>query len=362
MFVLFTLTLLALCKISISGMQISPNCSQPLGMEDGRISDSQISASSSYQHTLVGPAKGRLNSEVGGGAWCPRSVIGNRDGLKEYLEIDLLVDHLITSMVIQGRFANGLGQEYTEYYTLEFWREGMDEFVEYREGEEEERLLLEGNINTYQVEEHVLQKSPVIASKVRIIPFSSHPRTVCLRAEVKGCRYVGMFYDILTNPSLGNTKSNASHPQALQVEDWEESTFLGAAVGILVTVVIAAISAIILVLVRNSRQKKCLSELSRYTNMNKESSSSIQSSLTSQGRLVKLHHHNLMQSRTVEEASDMFNMDTQLCLDMKLDPPGSDYQAFVPSSSHLPLKSCISVSPPLLSSNPSTFINSPVIS
>jgi len=57
MFVLFTLTLLALCKISISGMQISPNCSQPLGMEDGRISDSQISASSSYQHTLVGPAK-----------------------------------------------------------------------------------------------------------------------------------------------------------------------------------------------------------------------------------------------------------------------------------------------------------------
>ena len=33
------------------------NCSEPLGMEDGRISDSQISASSSYQENLVGPDK-----------------------------------------------------------------------------------------------------------------------------------------------------------------------------------------------------------------------------------------------------------------------------------------------------------------
>ena len=33
------------------------NCSQPLGMEDGRILDTQISASSSYQETLVGPDK-----------------------------------------------------------------------------------------------------------------------------------------------------------------------------------------------------------------------------------------------------------------------------------------------------------------
>ena len=33
------------------------NCSEPLGMEDGRILDSQISASSSYQENLVGPDK-----------------------------------------------------------------------------------------------------------------------------------------------------------------------------------------------------------------------------------------------------------------------------------------------------------------
>ena len=33
------------------------NCSQPLGMEDGRILDTQIAASSSYQESLVGPDK-----------------------------------------------------------------------------------------------------------------------------------------------------------------------------------------------------------------------------------------------------------------------------------------------------------------
>ena len=37
--------------------QLSQNCSQPLGMEDGSILDAQITASSSYQETLVGPEK-----------------------------------------------------------------------------------------------------------------------------------------------------------------------------------------------------------------------------------------------------------------------------------------------------------------
>ena len=42
---------------AVSTIKVSPNCSQPLGMEDRRISDSQISASSSYQYDIVGPHK-----------------------------------------------------------------------------------------------------------------------------------------------------------------------------------------------------------------------------------------------------------------------------------------------------------------
>ena len=64
--------------------------------------------------------------------------------------------------------------------------------------------------------------------------------------------------------------------------------------------VLAAISAIILVLVRNRRQKKCLSELAHYNNMNTGTSSSIQSSLTSKHYLLERHQPDLIQSEKTE--------------------------------------------------------------
>ena len=106
-----------------------------------------------------------MNSEAGGGAWCPDSIISNRQDVQQYLEIDLLVDHVINSVVVQGRFANGLGQEYAEHYMLQFWRRGMNKFAEYRD--QRAGLLLQGNTNTYQTVEHVLRNMLVIASKVR---------------------------------------------------------------------------------------------------------------------------------------------------------------------------------------------------
>ena len=50
------------------------------------------------------------------------------------------------------------------------------------------------------------------------------------------------------NQSLDNSDQNSTSAQKAGEDDWGESSFLGAAVGILVTVVLAAISAIILVL------------------------------------------------------------------------------------------------------------------
>ena len=75
------------------------------------------------------------------------------------------MDHVINSIVIQGRFANGLGQEYAEHYMLQFWRRGMDNFVEYRD--ENGELLMHGNTNTYQEVENLLGNMLVIASKIR---------------------------------------------------------------------------------------------------------------------------------------------------------------------------------------------------
>ena len=101
-------------------------------------------------------------------------MIGRQGEEEEYLEIDLLVDHVISAIVIQGRFANGLGQEYAEYFMLQYWREGLEDFVEYGEGgedkedsEEGEALVLAANTNTYEAVEQEIEGSTVIASKVR---------------------------------------------------------------------------------------------------------------------------------------------------------------------------------------------------
>ena len=78
-----------------AGIGISRNCSRPLGMQDGRILDSQLSSSSSYEPNLTGASNARLHTERGGGAWCPRTLIDNSKEEQEYLEIDLGDDYLI---------------------------------------------------------------------------------------------------------------------------------------------------------------------------------------------------------------------------------------------------------------------------
>lgn len=52
--------------------------------------------------------------------------------------------------------------------------------------------ILTGNINTYSEVENMLQPI-IIASKVRIYPYSQYDRTVCLRIELVGCPWTGKF-------------------------------------------------------------------------------------------------------------------------------------------------------------------------
>jgi len=252
--------LLLIMAWSVGGLQLEEglDCNEPLGMEDGRIRDNQLSASSSYQPSLVGPSKARLHSELGGGAWCPRSAVSVESDSQEWLEVDLESDHLITGLITQGRFAHGLGQEFAELFMLQYWKEGQGVWDDYRDLKGER--LLPGNSNTFSPSEIPLKAGPVIASKIRVLPFSYHTRTVCLRLEIRGCKYNGNFFSLFTGASL--TNSSASLHKSLQVDDWNEATFLGAAVGILVTVSLAAIAAIVYVLIRNRAQRKSLTSFS----------------------------------------------------------------------------------------------------
>ncbi|XP_052746722.1 discoidin domain-containing receptor 2 isoform X2 [Bicyclus anynana] len=157
-------------------------CIAPLGMESGLIPDRDVTASSSYNDGNVGASNGRLNQEIKGGAWCPKSQITTES--IEWLEINLHSVHVVSAVATQGRFGNGQGVEYTEAYVLEYWRPRLGKWVRYRSADGQE--VMPGNTNTYLEKKNHL--SPLIwASKVRFIPYNSHRRTVCMRVELYGC-------------------------------------------------------------------------------------------------------------------------------------------------------------------------------
>ncbi|XP_034232550.1 discoidin domain-containing receptor 2-like [Thrips palmi] len=162
-------------------------CSGALGMEAGRIPDTAITASSSYEAKSVGPQNARIRQEMNGGAWCPKAQISSE--VREYLEVDLRDAHLITRTETQGRFGNGQGQEYAEYFMLEYWRPGINRWVPYRDHSGDK--VLPANTNTYIVARQDLAL-PFVATKVRFLPHSEHPRTVCMRVELYGCLWKGV--------------------------------------------------------------------------------------------------------------------------------------------------------------------------
>ncbi|XP_076248235.1 discoidin domain-containing receptor 2-like [Calliopsis andreniformis] len=170
--------------VSLSAEDFTRNvfgqCILPLGMEEGKIPDDAITASSSYETKSVGPQNARIRQEKNGGAWCPKAQISS--AIREYLEIDLTKNHLIAWTETQGRFGNGQGQEYAEAFFLEYWRDTKWHQYKNLKGDR----VLRGNSNTYLVEKQKLDL-PFVASRVRFVPYSQHPRTVCMRVEIYGC-------------------------------------------------------------------------------------------------------------------------------------------------------------------------------
>jgi len=172
---------------SLSYSSHSCHYSSPLGMESGTILDYQVSASSSFASS-VGPAMGRLHSAEGGGAWCPANMVTNNT--KEWLEVDLEKKMIITAISLQGRWDNGLGQEFSPYIVLMYYDDFTHQFIAYSDkpdGDDDvDDYVMTGNTDTYSVVKVVLD-TPVVTDKIRVIPFSYYPRTVCIRVELHGC-------------------------------------------------------------------------------------------------------------------------------------------------------------------------------
>ncbi|CAI5454597.1 unnamed protein product [Caenorhabditis angaria] len=161
---------------------------EALGMENGLISDSQITSSSTFDKQSVGPQNARLHTEFASGAWCPKSQINSKS--YEYLQINLNQTHLITAVETQGRYGNGTGREFASEYMIDYMRTGS-QWIRYRN--RTGHVMMSGNFDTTTP---VIREfdPPIIAQKIRIIPTSKATRTVCLRAEVHGCKHQGVIY------------------------------------------------------------------------------------------------------------------------------------------------------------------------
>ncbi|KAI9553288.1 putative epithelial discoidin domain-containing receptor 1-like [Daphnia sinensis] len=180
-----------------------------LGMESGRIPDSDISASSSYARS-VGPEHARVRVEKGGGAWCPRPAI--QHNVREWLEVALPSAHgpyLITASETQGRFGNGQGQEFAEAFIIEYWRHHLGRWVTYKNANSHQ--ILPGNSNPWLAVVQQLDH-PLVAERIRFLPYSHHPRTTCMRVEIYGCPWTGGL--------MGYT---AGQKSGQQLVDWAEN-------------------------------------------------------------------------------------------------------------------------------------------
>ncbi|KAG0417059.1 hypothetical protein HPB47_005921 [Ixodes persulcatus] len=154
-----------------------------LGLENS----GRRAAASSFKLRLFGalsalPVLQRLLRELNGGAWCPAPQISPKT--HEYVEVNLRTAHVVSSLATQGRFGNGQGREFAEEFMVEYWRPGLHKWLRYRNRTNHE--VFEGNTNTYTEVRRSLDP-PVIASKVRVVPYSSILRTVCMRIELYGC-------------------------------------------------------------------------------------------------------------------------------------------------------------------------------
>uniref|UniRef100_A0A8D3B3L8 Discoidin domain-containing receptor 2 n=1 Tax=Scophthalmus maximus TaxID=52904 RepID=A0A8D3B3L8_SCOMX len=210
------LFLLLILQATAAVGQIDPtHCRYALGMEDGRIRDDDITASSQWYET-TGPQYARLNREEGEGAWCPEGQLEPSDS--QYLQVDLGRLTFLTVVGTQGRYARSSGNEYARAYRLNYSRDGLL-WKSWRN-----RLgntVMEGNKNAYTSVINDLHP-PVITRHVRLIPVTRLSTTVCMRVELYGCPWDDGLI------SYGAPEGQLMMPPGYPIASLNDSTYDGA--------------------------------------------------------------------------------------------------------------------------------------
>uniref|UniRef100_UPI00358E76DD discoidin domain-containing receptor 2-like isoform X3 n=1 Tax=Myxine glutinosa TaxID=7769 RepID=UPI00358E76DD len=177
--VTFSCFLLCFYQSSLSLITLG-TCRYALGVQDGRVTDNQLSASSQWYGTTAAKY-GRLEGEEGDGAWCPKGPVQQTPS--EFLQVRLGGLYMITLAGTQGRHSGGLGKEFASHYHLHYTRDGQ-RWRHWRgiNGDG----LIQANTNTYSLALHDLSP-PLVAIAVRFLPVSPHPAPACMRVELYGC-------------------------------------------------------------------------------------------------------------------------------------------------------------------------------
>lgn len=167
-------------RLELQGCEVN-GCSTPLGLEDGRIQNKQITASSfkkSWWGDYWEPSLARLNAQGRVNAWQAKA-----NNNKQWLQVDLLKIKKVTAIVTQG--CKSLSSEmYVKSYSIQYSDQGVS-WKPYRQKFSMVDKIFEGNSNTKGHMKNFFNP-PIISRFIRIIP-KTWNQSIALRLELFGC-------------------------------------------------------------------------------------------------------------------------------------------------------------------------------
>ncbi|XP_072018223.1 uncharacterized protein [Amphiura filiformis] len=169
-------------RFELIGCEVELNCRNRLGIEDDRISDSQITASSELDSSPLdhGPSNARLNRQAQSGTiggWHPKY-----DSTTEWIQAALGVFTRVTGVLIQGR--QDCCPHWVKKFKVQYSNDGQNwAFVQQTDNQRD--MIFNGNTDQNTV---VTRHFPnaVEASFIRIRPTEWNIH-ICMRFELLGC-------------------------------------------------------------------------------------------------------------------------------------------------------------------------------
>ncbi|XP_068169572.1 lactadherin-like isoform X2 [Antennarius striatus] len=169
-------------RMELIGCELN-GCSEPLGMKSRLISDSQLSASSTFRTWGIDtftwhPQFARLDKQGKTNAWSPA-----HNNQSEWIQVDLEKTKRLTGLITQGAKDFGVVQ-FVSAFKVAHSNDGVSWNVVKEENTSNDKLF-QGNIDNNTHKKNLFEP-PFYARYVRVVPWEWHER-ITLRMELLGC-------------------------------------------------------------------------------------------------------------------------------------------------------------------------------